>query len=231
MNNYKPFPLLIFLLIFTGVLNAKVSAKEGNPDHGKEVFQQCSVCHSLGNETDNKIGPTLKSIVGAKAASNKSFEYSKPLMAAANNGLVWDENKLNQFLESPDSFIPKNKMTYFGLKNEVERLDVIAFLKNPKEDDSVKGQTSGFSVSDQVLAIEGDREYGEYLASECFTCHRNGESNGEIPNIIGMSKNAFLLSLHAYKQKYRNNEVMQLVAGRLSNEEIASLSEYFKSLK
>jgi cytochrome c len=36
--------------------------------------------------------------------------------------------------------------------------------------------------------------------------------------------------LHAYKQKVRKNPVMQMMANRLSNEEIAALAAYFEGL-
>jgi cytochrome c len=36
--------------------------------------------------------------------------------------------------------------------------------------------------------------------------------------------------MHAYKEKYRDNSVMQMVTGRLANDEIAALAAYFKSL-
>ncbi|MEL7415886.1 MAG: cytochrome C, partial [Pseudomonadota bacterium] len=37
--------------------------------------------------------------------------------------------------------------------------------------------------------------------------------------------------LHAYKEKHRANPVMQMVTGRLANDEIAALAAYFKSLE
>jgi len=36
--------------------------------------------------------------------------------------------------------------------------------------------------------------------------------------------------MHAYKKKELENKVMQLVAGRLDDEQIASLATYFASL-
>jgi cytochrome c len=36
--------------------------------------------------------------------------------------------------------------------------------------------------------------------------------------------------MHAYKKKQRAHPVMQMMAGRLTNEEIAALAAYFKDL-
>ena len=86
-------------------------------------------------------------------------------------------------------------------------------------------------MPDEILAIEGDLEYGEYLASECTTCHQADGGNDGIPSIVGWETDDFVTAMHAYKQKHRDNPVMQMVTGRLANDEIAALAAYFKSLE
>lgn len=76
-----------------------------------------------------------------------------------------------------------------------------------------------------------DVELGRYLAAECLTCHRPGTSGGTIPNINGMAEDRFTVLLTAYRDKRLSNPVMQNVAGRLTDEEIAALAAYFASLK
>ncbi|MEM7269547.1 MAG: c-type cytochrome [Pseudomonadota bacterium] len=88
-----------------------------------------------------------------------------------------------------------------------------------------------FAVSADVLAIVGDVEYGEYLASECTTCHQANGANDGIPGIVGWDAGDFVTALHAYREKHREHQAMQLVASRLSDEEIASLAAYFGGLK
>ena len=43
----------------------------------------------------------------------------------------------------------------------------------------------GFEVSDEILAIVGDIDYGEYLSSECTTCHHAQGLDEGIPSITG----------------------------------------------
>lgn len=74
-------------------------------------------------------------------------------------------------------------------------------------------------------------EYGEYLASECTACHQASGANNGIPAIIGWEPDDFVIAMHAYKQKHRDNPVMQMVTGRLANDEIAALAAYFNSLE
>ena len=87
---------------------------------------------------------------------------------------------------------------------------------------------SDWSVAEDILAIEGDREYGAYLSSECTTCHQT-ETSTEIPAIAYWPREDFVTALHAYKDKVRPNPVMQMIAGRLSAEEIAALAAYFEN--
>jgi cytochrome c553 len=78
----------------------------------------------------------------------------------------------------------------------------------------------------------GDKALGEYLSSECVTCHQlSGREQPGIPSIIGLSEARIAAALIEYKDKKRNNAVMQTIAAKFSNEEIAALAAYFGSLK
>ncbi len=81
-----------------------------------------------------------------------------------------------------------------------------------------------------LLALEGDREYGAYLAAECLTCHSaDGEDRG-IPGIAGWPREATITALYAYRIKAREHAAMRMIAGRLSDEEIAALALYFEGV-
>ena len=86
------------------------------------------------------------------------------------------------------------------------------------------------SYSDEKMLALGDKEYGQHLAGECVTCHK-ANSDKAIPSINGYDKEVFLTVMLAYKNKDMENPVMQMIAGRLDNEQIASLALYFNSLK
>ena len=90
-------------------------------------------------------------------------------------------------------------------------------LYNAKADGSLAGQIA-----------KADVGYGEYLAGECVICHRN-QSAG-IPKINGIDAETFVTIMRAYRSKELNNNVMQMVAGRLDDEQIISLAAYFSSL-
>jgi|SRR5262245_34205329 len=76
----------------------------------------------------------------------------------------------------------------------------------------------------------GDRAFGEYLSAECVTCHRVGAQSQGIPSIVGLAPATFVDLLTQYRAKQRANPIMQTIAARLSDDEMAALAAYFASL-
>ena len=86
-------------------------------------------------------------------------------------------------------------------------------------------------ASSPDIAAAADRAFGEYLSSECVTCHQlSGRFEG-IPAIIGWPEASFIAIMNEYREKRRSNPVMQTIAAKFSNEEVAALAAYFGSLK
>ncbi|WP_367180548.1 cytochrome c [uncultured Ruegeria sp.] len=77
----------------------------------------------------------------------------------------------------------------------------------------------------------GDVELGAYLSAECVTCHQTNAETDGIPQIVGLDPNAFVDAMLAYKTKQREHPIMQMMAGRLNDEEIAALAAYFNALE
>ena len=67
----------------------------------------------------------MANIVGKKAASDPSYNYS-PALRAVN--LTWDLKTLDAYLLDPQKLVPGNKMPFPGLKTESERQSLLAFL-------------------------------------------------------------------------------------------------------
>jgi cytochrome c len=76
-----------------------------------------------------------------------------------------------------------------------------------------------------------DLELGRHLAAECMTCHRSATATTTIPNIFGLDETHMVLVLKAYRNKELSNPVMQSIAGRLSDDEIAALALFFRTTK
>lgn len=82
-----------------------------------------------------------------------------------------------------------------------------------------------------MLHASGDRALGQYLSGECVTCHQLSGKYDGIPPIIGWPEASFVQIMNEYRNKDRPNPVMQTIAGKLSQDEIAALAAYFGSLK
>jgi len=97
---------------------------------GEKTFRKCKACHQVGEGAKNKSGPMLNGIVGAVAGQAEGFRYSKPMKAAAEGGLVWNEEELAAFLSKPKSYMKGTKMSFSGLRKEKDIAAVIAYLQS-----------------------------------------------------------------------------------------------------
>jgi cytochrome c len=111
------------------MLMTQSALAQADAENGKEVFKGCRACHQVGAGAKNGIGPSLNGIIGRKAGTINGFDYSDPNKQAGAKGLVWTEDKLFEYLQSPGDFMPDNKMTFAGVKDEADRRDLIAYLK------------------------------------------------------------------------------------------------------
>ena len=87
-----------------------------------------------------------------------------------------------------------------------------------------------FAYSDDNILSGADVDYGEYLSGECVTCHHKAGLNQGIPSINGIDADVFVALMLAYRSKDMENPVMQMIAGRLDNNQIGSLAIYFSKL-
>jgi len=92
---------------------------------GQAVFAKCQSCHSL---TANGTGPDLMGVVGRKPASEAGFSYSDAMKAFAAKQPIWDYEHIYEFIKGPQAYINGTKMTFVGLKQQQDRINVIAYL-------------------------------------------------------------------------------------------------------
>lgn len=133
---------IIALCIATTCVAGAGPALAQNAQDGEEVFKKCRSCHQVGPEARNAIGPVLNGVIGRQAGTAPGFQYSELNKAAGGNGLVWNEALIFEYLADPTAFLKKfltdkgkadlaqgaTKMV-FKLPDEIDRKDVIAYLK------------------------------------------------------------------------------------------------------
>jgi cytochrome c len=223
---------------FALAMSAPVAAQEfGDAEAGAEAFKDCKSCHQVGQGAKNRVGPHLNGIFGRSAGSIEGFRYSRGLEREGNDGLIWDIETLNAYIENPKALVSKTRMNYKGMKDPEERADLLAYLRlfsdDPQNIPEAQPTANAPEVMlpPEVLELVGDPDYGEYLSSECTTCHQSDGDDEGIPSIVNWPAEDFVIAMHAYKQKIRPHPVMQMMAVRLSDEEIAALAAYFQDLE
>lgn len=95
---------------------------------GEKVFGKCKACHLVDSD-QNRVGPSLKGVVGRTAGTLGDFKYSAAMVDAGKNGTVWDEATLTTYLRDPKASVKGTKMAFVGLKADEDIANVIAYLK------------------------------------------------------------------------------------------------------
>jgi cytochrome c2 len=115
-------------------LLAWLSGARADAGRGEVVFQRCYACHSVKAEEKNLQGPSLRGVLGRRAATVPGFEYSPAMVeAGAKRRLVWTRKTLDAFLADPQRFVPGTSMSMPPLPGPTDRRDVIDYLaQNPK---------------------------------------------------------------------------------------------------
>lgn len=95
---------------------------------GEAVFQKCKSCHSAEQGGPNGTGPDLWGVEGRKPGSHGGFAYSAAMTEFGSKQPIWDYEHIYEFVKNPQKYLPGTKMTFVGLKQPQDRINVIAFL-------------------------------------------------------------------------------------------------------
>jgi cytochrome c len=123
--------ILLMLASFSPAVSG-TPAKRADIQAGEAVYARCLACHALAYD---RTGPRHCGLFGRRAGSVKGFPYSD---AMKRSRIVWDEKTLNAFLANPTKNIPGTAMGYAGVQDDVERANLIAYLRQANESDACK---------------------------------------------------------------------------------------------
>jgi cytochrome c len=123
-------------VVAAGVMLAlPTMASAQDAEAGKKVFTKCAPCHAVGPGAKNKVGPELNGLIGRAAGSVEGFAYSP---AMKGSGITWDDATFQEYIADPKKKVPGNKMLFAGVKDEIERADLAAYLATFNADGSNK---------------------------------------------------------------------------------------------
>lgn len=94
--------------------------------NGAKQYAKCKSCHSISPDKKNLTGPTLHGVYGRKNATVADYTYSDAMKAHA---VTWDFKSLDEYIAAPPTVVKGTKMAFAGIKNEKDRVDLIAYLK------------------------------------------------------------------------------------------------------
>ncbi|HEY6980763.1 cytochrome c family protein [Reyranella sp.] len=90
-------------------------ARAQDVEAGEKVFKQCTICHMVGENAKNRVGPVLNGLEGRKAGTIAGFSYSN---ANKSSGVVWTKAEFLDYIRDPKAKIPGTKMIFAGVKDE-----------------------------------------------------------------------------------------------------------------
>jgi cytochrome c len=125
----KPAPAAAVAAAASAPATAAVKPIAGDVDAGRRVFNRCANCHQVGPTARSSFGPQLNGIVGRRAGAAGDYRYSP---AMANSGIVWNEQSLRAFIRSPGDVVPGSKMRFWGIGNDRDLGNLLAYLQTFK---------------------------------------------------------------------------------------------------
>ena len=96
---------------------------------GQAQSGKCASCHTFTNGGPNGTGPNNWGVIGRQPGTKAGFNYSAAMVAFGQKTPKWDYDHLYMFLAGPQAYIDGTKMSFVGLKNPQDRINLIAWLR------------------------------------------------------------------------------------------------------
>ncbi|MFP4517905.1 MAG: c-type cytochrome [Oceanicaulis sp.] len=98
---------------------------EADLSNGERLWRRCQSCHTIDEGARHMVGPNLHALFDRQVGGAEGFRYSSALEEA---DFEWSPEPLDQWLADPRGFLPGNRMSFAGLREEQDRTDLIAWL-------------------------------------------------------------------------------------------------------
>lgn len=242
---FKSAPLVAAVFV---ALGWAMPGHAQDAEAGETVFKKCKACHQVGDDAQNRVGPVLTGVVGRTAGTYDAFNYSPSMAAAGEQGLVWTEPLLVEYLEDPTVFLrtrlddskAKSSMS-LKLKDEQDRKDVVAYILAESATDTADAEPAEEKPAetpmndDEVIAAQtfeeafltdpANFEAGkEIWFEQCTHCHGYKAYPGKAPKL----KPAKYKPEFVFKRVYKGFKKMPAWKDTYSVDEIRQIVAYVK---
>lgn len=97
---------------------------------GERVIRRCTSCHTVEPGGGNGTGPALWDVMGRAVAGVDGFNYSAAFQDYAAGGTTWGYENMSAFLENPRQYIDGTAMSFAGIRDQEDRINLIAYLRS-----------------------------------------------------------------------------------------------------
>lgn len=124
-------------------------------------------------------GPSLAGLWDRRAGSLTSFPRYSDALKSSN--IVWNDKTLDDWIKDPQHLVPGNEMTFPGIKNDKQRAELLAFLKEATQaghapSQSAQGMKMGGGVSN-LKKLEPEEQVQKI--THCSDTYKVTTANGK----------------------------------------------------
>jgi len=164
-------------------------------ERGRNLFRRlCSPCHDAEKDGKIKLGANLYNLFGTIGGTQPDFRYSP---AMREKHIIWTAENIDAHTKAPMEFTPGTYMAFVGIKNDNDRRDLIAYLREVTALDETEGAKE-FDTTKTVTF---------YPMVRNILLHRCGECHGHLSPLPAQRVKGMLLETHEEVTKRTNSGI------------------------
>ncbi|MEQ8405857.1 MAG: cytochrome c family protein [Oceanicaulis sp.] len=133
------------MAVLESAAGAEEEEEQGPPDFGvllagadvgagERVARRCASCHTFEEGGADGTGPHLWDVMGRDVAEVSGFNYSQAMNEYAEGGTEWGFQNMYDYLENPRGYVPGTAMSFAGLRQQEDRVNLIAYMRTLSND-------------------------------------------------------------------------------------------------
>jgi cytochrome c553 len=216
--------------IFLSIFYANFSIATGNVEAGKIKSSNCVACHGadgnsivpiypkLAGQHENYLLKTLLAYQALGAQATPAAATDKPAAApSTNNALATHKSATAQIMSA--------QLAQF---NQQDLEDLAAYFASQK---LVIGEANPSTVAlGKKLYLGGDIARGIPACAACHSPIGMGNAPANFPKLSGQQSEFIKSQLNAFKNDERINDMMQMIAKKLNDNDIEAVSNFATGL-